>query len=422
MAGCGGYCGGLLNQSPIFLEGLKRGYATIVTDTGHWSPNALDGRWAQYNPQAKVDFAWRGVNETVRVGKVLTKAYYKKDIRYSYYNGCSNGGRQGLMEASKFPNDFDGVLSTAPAQNIKGLMAFFQNILAADKSRVGQPILDPAKVPLIREAVAKACGDKRGLVNDPKQCNFKPETLACHGKDTKNCLTQDEIAVVRRWHAPPQTKSGTILLEGGVPYGSEGNWILPDASGKLALLPHLKAGAEAAIRYIYTEPALGDTYPTEGFDFDADGAKIERWAQMMTPSADLSAFRDHKGKLMIVQGWADQMVPPEATIAYYERIEGALGGQSAQDTARLFMVPGMGHCGNVPGVEVPGFDIGDYDALTALEGWVEKGVAPIQIRAEKRDLAGKALWSRPLCAYPTKARYKGTGNADDAANWSCVAE
>lgn len=418
MAGCGGFCGRVLNDAPNFLNALKRGYATVTTDTGHWGSMGLDGRWAYHNPVAKADYGWRGVNETTRVARQLTSVYYKNDIQYAYYDGCSNGGRQGLMQATRYPDDYDGILVGAPAQNVVGLTAFFTSVLKADRGADGEPILDTAKIAVVRRAVAKQCGDATGLIADPSTCRFDPTSLQCKAEDADDCLTPKEIAVVRDWYAPPATTSGKPLLASGVPYGSEPFWAAGPGMPAASALEPLKLASRGLLSFIIMEPEPGETYDPATFDFDTDIAKIERLGRALTPSADLRPFAAGGGKMIMVQGWADQMVPPAATIDYFEQARGMLG-EKAPEALRLFMVPGMAHCGNPPGVSVPGFDSSDYDALTALEDWVEKGVAPAHIQAVKHDASGAALFSRPLCPFPSHPRYRGSGDRNDSHNWSC---
>lgn len=433
MVGCGGFCGQLDVSNSYYQDGLRRGYATITTDNGHRGLHVGVAKWAEGDTEARIDFGWRAVHDTALLGKALTTTYYGRDIQRSYFSGCSSGGRQGLMEASRYPEDFDGVFVESPAQDVLGLVVMMTAALQADIGADGKPIFDGAKLPLVVAGAAKACGDVTGRIDRPQDCRFDPAVLQCpnNGHDA-GCLSPAEVGVVRRWYdgAP---KSALYPSLGGAPHGSEPFWVLRgEAPWWLDLLwrtqserplkePMLtqKGVAEGMLRYLLTDPSLGGDYDPAKFDLQRDIPLIRRWALDMTPSADLSAFRARKGKLVIVQSLGDFMVPPGYNLDYFGRLQKALGGATkSADTARMFLVPGMGHCTNGPG-ELPGYDLGDYDAFSALERWVEQGQAPAFLPATKRDASGKTLRSEPLCAMPARAVYSGKGDRLDLANWSC---
>ena len=337
------------------------------------------------------------------------------------------------MEASRYPEDFDAVFVESPAQDVLGLVLMMTAALQADTGVDGKPIFDGAKLPLVVAGAAKACGDATGRIDHPQDCRFDPVVLQCaSGGDEATCLSPAEVGVVRRWYAGAP-KSDQYPSSGGAPYGSEPFWVLRgEAPWWLDLMwrtqserplkePMLtqKGVSEGMLRYLLSDPSLGGDYDPAKFDLQRDIPLIRRWALEMTPSADLSAFRARKGKLVIVQSLGDFMVPPASNLDYFARLQKALGGaKKAADTARMFLVPGMGHCVNGPG-ELPGYDLGDYDALSALERWVEQGQAPAFLPATKRDAGGKLLRSEPLCAVPTQAFHSGKGDRLDMANWSC---
>ena len=413
MAGCGGFCGVLDDNNG--LNGLKRGYAVVTTDTGHSGQSLLDTSWVPGHPAMVVDFAYRGVAEAARVGKALTRAFYGSDIAFSYFDGCSNGGRQALMEATHNPEDFDGIIAGAPGFDIKGGMSVLVNIAKADIGPDGKPIFDPAKVGLVANAVARSCGDETGLVNAPLSCAFDPGKLECNAGDGPNCLTKAEVGVLRKWYSPPRLKNGKPLFISGVVPGSEPFWYHPSPYSN-AVLGDAKMIAIQALNNL--SPGLPADLTIARYDPETQSSLLGAALTMATPDPDLRRFQARKGKLLIYHGWADPTLPPARTIAFYNEAVRSVGG-AAQSTARLFMIPGMSHCANPPGVKVPGFDRNSFDPLATLEQWVEKGQTPNAILATKFDTDQRPLFTRPICAYPATATYKGVGDKSDARNWIC---
>lgn len=414
MAGCGGFCGVLDNRNG--MDGLKRGYAVITTDTGHQGTSLLDTGWVIVNPDAVTDFAHAGVNKTVRAGKALTRAFYDTDIRFSYFNGCSNGGRQALMEATRYPEDFDGIIAGAPGFDIQGGLSYLVGIAKADLAADGRPIFNPAKVGLVTRAVAKECGDATGLIASPLTCRFKPERLLCRSGDSDTCLTADEVGVLNTWYEPPRLGNGKPLFASGVVHGSEPFWYHPSPYSNAVLGD---AKMIAAQSFLNLSPGLPRNLTLADFDFERHWQLLGAAMRSATPDSDLRGFKARNGKLLIYHGWGDPTLPPARTIAYYSDLLRSLGGGD-QDTARLFMIPGMSHCANPPGVDVPGFDRDSFDALTTLENWVEKGGAPDAMLGTKYGLDRNVRFTRPICAYPAVATYKGAGDRADARNWRCT--
>jgi hypothetical protein len=415
MAGCGGYCGRMdvpSDPNAAFNVGARRHYATILTDTGHWGSNTQDNRWAAANPVAMNDFFFRNIPEIGRVGKALTRAYYNKEIRYSYFNGCSGGGKQGVVAATLYPDEFDGILAGAPSLDPAGLFASYSWVVAADLAQ-NKRVFDPKKLPVLEMAVAKACGDPTGLVTDPFNCKFDPKSIQCSsGQESSSCLTEAEVAVVRKWYSPPMLKNGTRPLPGGVAYGSELFWAIPDPNNLFAFERQAAAGFRRFGRI--------DGPSDDAVDLDRDYPDIELRNRDLRASTDLTKFHAHEGKLILYQGLSDIVVPPAGVAKYYETVQQNLGRASAADTLRLFMVPGLGHCRNPPGSASPGFNDGEFDAFSALEAWVERGTAPQQIVATKHDTQGKADRSLPLCPFPAIAQYKGSGDRASASSYGCV--
>ena len=439
MAGCGGFCGILDTDRPGFTNaanyGLRRNYAVAATDSGHWGSSVVDGRWAMNNLVAQADWGQRAVTETARVTKSILKSYYGAEQKKSYFVGCSTGGRMAAMEALRYPKDFDGIISGAPALDYTGLVAtFFAWATKANTGPDGNPILQPSKAKLVQDAVYAACdekdGVKDGIISDPRACDFKPSSLQCKGGNAADCLTEAEVGVLEKWYGGPVDSRGQRLYPGGIPMGSEPHWPrwLTGAGNAPALMPLF---AQDFLRYMAFEPSAGPTFKVTDFDFDKDPQRMGFTsglynAATFIPSrgevdtGDISAFRQAGGKLILYHGGADPLVTPQLTIDFYEGIARKSGGiASTQEFARLFMVPGMDHCGI--GTEGPGISDTGIDPLTALEQWVEEGKAPDALLATKVAASGgQTLWKRPTCAYPKVARYKGSGDVADPGSFTCV--
>ena len=436
-AGCGGFCGMLDSERPGVFNSItyaeRRHYAVATMDSGHWGSSSVDGRWALDNPVAKADWAWRAVTETARAGKALVQAFYAKAPQHAYFNGCSTGGRMAGVEATRFPNDFDGIIMGAPALDYTGLVAtFFAWLTEANTGPDGRQILGPARLPLIQNAVRAACAGPDGLVADPRKCDFRPETLQCKADTGPDCLSADEVGVLRKWYAGPHDATGKELYAGGLPPGSEANWALW-LTGFANRPPAMPLFARDFLRYMAFEPDAGPTYKVTDFDLDRDPAKLAPMAALYNATTwvpgtpghvegpDLSAFTKRGGKMVIWHGWGDPLVTPYLTVAWYDMLARQAGGvDKARDTARLFMVPGMDHCGINPNNDSI-TDTG-LDPLTALEAWVEHGTAPDSLLATRRNKGGQTVWQRPICAYPQAAKLTAGADPTAAANWSCAAD
>jgi tannase/feruloyl esterase len=427
MAGCGGFCGRLDSDRPGFTNamnyGLRRSYAVSTMDSGHWGNALFDGRWAYNNRVAEVDWAYRAVSETARVTKTMIKAFYGSAQDKSYFAGCSTGGRMANMEAWKFPDDFDGIISGAPALDYTGLVAtFFAWVTQANTGADGKEILSRAKVKLIQNAVYESCdakdGLKDGLIADPRACDFKPASLQCKGAAGEDCLTAAEVGVLEKWYAGAKNSKGEQLYPGGIPPGSEPYWPLwltgNPANSAPSLIPLF---GQEFLRYMAFADDPGEHYTIRQFDFDKDPPRLAAMAEIYNSTdPDLTKFKQRGGKLIMYHGWADAIVPPYLTIQYLAEVEKRMGGHvSTQDFLRLFMVPGFDHCGiqSEPGVTETGID-----PLTALEDWVEKGKPPESLLMIKKDADGKIQWTRPVCSYPQVAKYTG-GDVKDAASFAC---
>jgi len=423
MAGCGGFCGTLDSDRPGFTNamnfGLRRNYAVATMDSGHWGVSVLDGRWAYNNRLAEIDWASRAVTETAKVTKAVMRAYYDQPQKKSYFVGCSTGGRMAAMEAQRFPDDFDGIISGSPALDYTGLVGtFFAWLVQANTGADGKEILTKSKVPLISDAVMKQCGRTDGLIPDPAACDFKPASLACKPGQNADCLTEAEVKVLDKWYAGPKNAKGEQLFPGGLPMGSEFYWPLwltgiEPTGGKL-----IYGFAQDFLRYMAFQDDPGERYRVTDFDFDKDPPRLAFMAGIYNAmNPDLSRFKARGGKLLMYHGLADPLVTPQNTLDYYAAVEKAAAGD-VTEYFRLFMIPGMDHCG-LPAQPGPGITEAGFDPLTALEKWVEDGVPPDSLIATKTDRDGKILWTQPVCPHPRKARYKEAGDRKDAASYSC---
>jgi feruloyl esterase len=401
VVGNGGWAGVI--STPAMAAALREGYATASTDTGH---KGGSGSFAVGHPEKLVDFGYRSMHELTVTAKALVTKFYQRPARLSYYNGCSTGGRQGMMEAQRYPDDFDAIVAGAPVYNQIHLNTS-QVSLQVDMLRDQSLIVPQSKVDLVAKAVLNACdaqdGVIDGIVSNPEACRFDPAALQCKGAvDGSDCLTAKQVESARRAYAPVKTKSGEMVYPGHS-FGFETGWRIPQAGAPInplfADMP----------RYLSRQDASWDVMT---FDLESDlAAAVKNAGYIESNDPHLEKFKARGGKLLLYHGWADPGPAPANTIRYYSEVVKALGGSKQDDWMRLFLLPGVGHCGG--GV---GPDQADY--MAALERWKETGSAPDQIVAAK--VAGaRVQMTRPICAYPKVAAYKGAGSPNDAANFTC---
>jgi Tannase and feruloyl esterase len=405
--GNGGYSGEIWYWSMI--EPLARGYATASTDTGH-EGSVMDGSFALGHPEKWADFGYRAVHETTVKSKAIIAAYYGRSARLSYWNGCSTGGRQGFMEAQRFPTDYDGIIAGAPANYMTRLSAQYVWVAQALHKEEGS-FIPPAKLPVLHDAVLQACdardGVKDGILEDPARCEFDPKVVECKGTESPTCLTPAQVTAARSVYSAstnPRTKE--ILYPGLVP-GGELGW----ATGVGQVVPEPMALATGIFKFLVFKNANWD-YRT--FNFDRDSSVADKMDNGTTNAIDpnLKPFFDRGGKLLQYHGWSDPGISPLNSINYYKSVISRTGGiDKAHDSYRLFMAPGMDHCAGGEGPST-------FDAIGSLEQWVENKKAPEQIVAT-RIRNGKPDRTRPLCPYPQVAVYKGSGSTDEAANFEC---
>lgn len=425
--GCGGACGWI--DADACSDPLRRHYACIVSDAGHRS-RSEGWKWTRDNLQSKIDYGYRGAHVTALAGKALTRLYYHRPPRESYFSGCSTGGRQAMVEAERFPWDFNGIIAGAPPLNFTAnSLAQMWAALAATNA-AGKAILTPAAVKLVHQAVLAQCdlddGARDGVVGNPAACAFDPGRLLCRSGRSKGCLTSAQVTAVRKIYAGPFAGTDSLSAGGYMP-GSELQWIGPDfsAGGGRGFLYSYDAGK---FRYAAFLPDPGPDWHPSDLDFRSAYRRLGAMESLYSATnPDLRQFKRNGGKLLMYQGWSDPFEPPGATTEYYETVERLMGGRAAtQGFYRLFMVPGMGHCALGEGPWA-------IDYLTYLEGWVEEGKAPdelvgwhvvlsLQAQATRHDLRyppppGAATFSRPVYPYPLRAKYAGAGDPTSAASF-----
>ena len=403
---------------------LARGYAMASTDTGH---EASEGTTFYSQPEALLDYAYRGVHLATLAAKRIVTHFYQEfgELKYSYLQGCSNGGRAAMLEAVRFPDDYDGIIAGAPAFTFQEMIPW---MIGAHRAQTANP-LTPDALKVLDDASREACdlldGVEDGVVGEPLQCEMDLAALQCQDGQTENCLTAGQIETARFVYADMVDDAGRVLSP-GVPPGAEagGDW-------QFWMLPNEQFGGDSVISTIGEMLAL---LMREDPEFDVDAfdpiRDRDRISDVTSPldvrSVDLREFRDRGGKLLMYQGWNDYPLRPQRAIDYYDQVRGSYGqAETMDDFFRLFMVPGMLHCAGGPGAW-------QADYVTPLEAWREKGVAPDSIPAAHpgptpfahlapdERVEQQRRFSRPLCPYPQFAKYLGEGDPDEAASFTCA--
>lgn len=407
---------------------VRQGQASASTDTGH---AGADASWALGHPEKVVDFGYRAIHRMTVDAKAIVEAFYGEPARHAYFASCSNGGRQALMEAQRFPDDYDGIMAGAPAWNWTHLLANALGIMQHADTAAGH--IPPERLPMIAHAVLAACdaddGVVDGVLGDPRRCRFDPAVLGCARQSTDTCLTTAQLATLRTIHDGARDRSGKRIYHGTM-HGAEdavggwGPWIFGPRPGANML-------AFFAGNY-FSDMVYGDPHwDFHSVDPGAALAAADRTTAdaLNAADADLGPFFSRGGKLILFHGWNDPAISPLGTIAYREAMVGKLGEQRVRQSSRLYMVPGMLHCDGGTGAYSFGQNSTDaradagHDIYTALMHWVEQGTAPSRIVARGHAVADKRVpMSRPLCPYPQTARYDGTGDRNRAASFECVTE
>jgi feruloyl esterase len=425
-AGNGGYGGSFSTPGGFMVNALLRGYATAGSDMGHVAAVTPGGSWALGHPEKVADWGYRATHVTAESAKAIIRAFYGAGPRLSYFTGCSDGGHEGLMEAQRFPADYDGIVAGASANFWTHQSAAW--VWEEERSGLDNPasVIPPSKLPMISQAAVAACdaldGVVDGLITDPRACHFDPATLLCQRGDAPACLTAPQVEALKQiYRGPVNPRTGQQIYP-GLERGGEYGW--PGDQGSL--------GRDFFRYFVFGDPTWD--YHTLDFDHNIALADAKVGAVINSTSADLRAFEARGGKLIMYHGWNDPRVNPRNSINYVERVvaqmssgrsndDGGEGNDALEGTReflRLFMAPGMGHCAGGPGLNT-------FDTLTALEQWVERGVAPDKLIASNAGLSfpynvetpGTGSFTRPLCPYPEEAVYAGHGSTNDAANFVC---
>ncbi|MCW4461994.1 tannase/feruloyl esterase family alpha/beta hydrolase [Sphingomonas sp. BT-65] len=417
-AGNGGFGANLGIPALLMRGAVSRGYAAVGSDMGHFGKSDVDASWALNAPEKIKDYGWRANHLAAQAAKQVIAAYYAAPLAASYFHGCSDGGRQALIEARRFPEDYDAIIAGAPAIPwTRMASAFASNSLAL--SRPGAA-LGAAQLKLLQTASLAKCdkldGVADGVIGNPRQCRFDPAELQCKAGEA-DCLTAAQVEAARHLYQGPKTPDGKSFYPGFAPgaEAAEGTWAMWLTA---ADSQHAKFSTQFFRYFVHADPE----WPLSRFDLVRDYAlaKARVGSELDADDPDLGAFFRRGGRLLMYHGWQDAAIPPENTIGYYERVRAA--NPAARERTRLFMAPGMSHCLAGPGPNV-------FDALGTLDAWHQGGPAPERIVATKfdNDLFGylgfpaKAQRTRPLCAWPKVARWDGKGSTDAAVSFTCVA-
>ncbi len=427
--GNGGFAGSISYGPGGLATAVTRGYAAASTDTGHQG-SGIEAKWALGHPEKIADFGYRAIHETAVKAKAIVAAYYGEGPRRSYFASCSNGGRQALMEAQRYPADYDGIVAGAPANAWTQTLAGF--VWNAQAMADPASHIPAAKLAAIERAVIAACdaqdGVKDGILENPANCGFDPAAMVCESADTASCLTAPQASVLKKIYGGPKNSNGDPISPGFEPGGETGSggwglWITGSGPGK-------------SLQYIFAtqfiQNMVFDTaaWDYRTFDFDRDMKTVNgKMAHTLNATdSDLSAFDRRGGKLILFHGWNDAALPPANTINYYNSVRSKMGAKAADAMVRLYMIPGLQHCSGGPGATYcgglgPAMADAGHDLSAALERWVEEGVAPAVMVASKfkkeGDVTSAVVRTHPICPYPQSAVYSGTGSMDDAANFAC---
>jgi feruloyl esterase len=410
--GCGGMCGVIgeaLQPSCESEVAFGGAFALGFNNSGHVGAGIGDGTWALGAPELREDYAYRADHVARLAARVILTAYYGKEPHYSYFQGCSDGGREALMEALKYPADFNGVVAGS-VFSMPAVMEQFLWDAHVGLGPDGDPILGHEATALLHRAVIQACdaldGTRDGQIDDPRPCHYDPGKLACHARQQPpGCLTDAQVTAARLLYQGPRDSAGRQLFPGGLPYGSELLWSQPGS------LTATGAAAGGFLQYLAFPNQLPEHFTWRDWQFDLPSfTRLDQAAAVYDPrSADLRPFRDAGGKLLLWQGTADQASGIDGMPEYYQAVRDAAGGlEAARRFARLFLVPGVYHCGG-------GYIPYQEDFLGAMVNWVEREQPPQRILAAAR-LEDGSLRERPLFAYPERAKYVG-GNVNEARSF-----
>jgi len=388
---------------PAMGTALTGGYATASTDTGHTGGNPAT--FVPGHPEKVIDFSYRAVHEMTMAAKAIIAGRYGTGPKYSYWNGCSTGGRQALVEAQRYAADYDGIIAGAAAiytTHLQGAQVWSAQVVHKDEASY----IPPAKYAVLHAAVLEACdeldGVKDGVLENPTKCHFDPQKLMCKDADGSSCLTAPQVEAARQLYAGPKNSRGKSLFPGLEP-GSETGWATLSGAKPMAL-------ADETYKFLVFKDA---DWNYLNFNAERDIATGDKTAGPLMNAIDpnLKPLFSRGGKVLMYHGWADPGIAPQNSVNYYNSVVETLGKAAVSNSMRLFMVPGMGHCQGGDGTST-------FSMIDAMSAWVEQGKAPDRIEAS-RVRAGKTDRTRPLCAYPQVAVYNGSGGTDESANFTC---
>ena len=415
MQGCGGFCG------DVFIEraddALRRNYATSFTDMGHAS-TALDARWAYNNREAEIDFGYRATHVATVAAKAVVDAFYRSPRKYTYFRGCSTGGRQAMVEAQRYPEDYDGIIAGAPVITyLRGSALQLMSAMNANSDGHGGTWLKPADVRLLERGALDQCdkndGLTDGIIANPQSCRFDPAKLLCKAGAASpmagSCLNQNQVDAARKIYAGPHDATGKQVYYGVMP-GSEPNWLV-NYVGTDTQPPVYYDFIRDLFRYMAFDVDPGPQWQPDMLDITHDLPRLGTMDAIYDgTNPDLRRLKAAGVKIIGYHGWRDQSVVPMTSVDYYQTVVNTMGGLAAtRDFYRLYMIPGMNHCFGGPGAN-------SFDFLSAMEAWVERGEAPDRIVGQSLQ-DGKVVRTRPAYPWPDAARYLGKGNPDDAASF-----
>ncbi len=426
--GNGGFAGTIGYQG---LAGdLRRGFATAGSDAGH-TGEAEDAGWALGHPEKIKDFGWRAVHLTAELAKEIVKTYYGKAVQKAYFDSCSDGGREALMEAQRFPEDYDGILAGAPANAWTRMLSSGVDV---GQATIGDPraYISSLKLPAIQRAVLAQCdildGVQDGIINDPQKCHFDPAVLLCKGEDSLDCLSPQQVNSLKKYYSGGADDQGRPIFP-GFAMGDEANgwrdWVLGHGPGSGSGSHYV----QNYFRYMVMDDPKWNLL-TAKVDVSLHKAIEKTASDLDATNPDLSRFASRGGKLIVYHGWNDPAISPWNSIEYYESVEKKMGEKETESFMQLYMVPGMEHCIGGPGpnsfgqLGLPTAKGSKFGLFDALEDWVEKDVLPTDIVATKYASGpqggNKVTMTRPICPYPMVAKYKGTGDTNDSSNFVCI--
>lgn len=414
---CGGFCGGV--DGTDCNLGLARGYASVTSNGGHDGNPGFDGTWAANAPNLQEDYGWRSSHIVTVVAKLILTHYYQQPIKHSYMTGCSKGGQAVLMEAQRFPEDYDGLMPIAPVYDMAGVNIAQSWFAQAVSDGQGGSLLNSAAGAAIHKSVLKVCGAQagvdEGLVTDPVACNWQPEMIACpSGHNDSDCLTPAQVRAVKRLMTPVRNSKGDVIY--AYPYipGTETDWAFSNFARQRSTSGRPEYGSYVIAyqfqTYLADETIRKNVDPLK-FDFDKDPATLARARTIYNATShDLRAFKARGGKMLLWHGLADGGIMATSSIGYFEGVMKLMGGRKqTEEFFRMFLIPGVHHCAGGPGLT-------EFDTLTLLENWVENGKAP-EVLMTARRVNDTVVRSRPVYPYPIVARYSGTGDPKQAASF-----